>query len=224
MLQLVGVTKPVVMSAKSETAHVIETTPLISGMVTHTQVQFILDSLEKTLVNNIEGDVVELGCNIGTTSIFIRKMLDAHKSIKKFHVYDSFEGLPEKGKEDKSDCSIERYFKGSCTTSRTSFLNTFDKLHLKIPIMNSGWFSEISDEKYPDKISFAFFDGDFYQSIMDSFHKVYHKLTKGAIVCIHDFNWEHLPGVEKACKDFLNDKPETAVKAPGIHVGFICIE
>ena len=58
MLQLVGVTKPVVMSAKSETAHVIETTPLISGMVTHTQVQFILDSLEKTLVNNIEGDVV----------------------------------------------------------------------------------------------------------------------------------------------------------------------
>ena len=77
----------------------LQTTPIISPMVTPRHIEFILDSLEKTLVDDIAGDVVELGCNIGTTSVFIRKMLDVHKKEKKFHVYDSFEGLPKKGKK-----------------------------------------------------------------------------------------------------------------------------
>ena len=59
--------------------------------------------------------------------------------------------------------------------------------------------------------SFAFFDGDFYSSIMDSFKKVYHKMQPGGIILVHDYDWPVFPGTKKACDDFLADKPEKVV-------------
>ncbi len=186
---------------------IIKTTPIISGMVTKEQVTLILDNLDKTLSSNIEGDIVELGCNVGTTSIFIRKLLDTYHSNKKFHIYDSLEGLPPKLKEDESNSKIQ-YTEGHCKTSLEVFLKNFEIQNLTKPIINKGWFKEIDDSLYPEKISFAFFDGDFYSSIIDSFEKVYPKLSSGARVIIHDYGWEALPGCKKACDDFLEDKPE----------------
>lgn len=186
---------------------IIETTPIISGMVTKEQVTLILNNLEKTLSSNIEGDIVELGCNVGTTSIFIRKILDTYNSDKKFHIYDSFEGLPPKLKEDETNLE-KQYKEGNCKTSLEVFLKNFEIQNLTKPVINKGWFKEIDDSLYPEKISFAFFDGDFYSSIIDSFEKVYPKLTSGARVIIHDYGWEALPGCKQACDDFLKDKPE----------------
>lgn len=186
---------------------IIKTTPIISGMVTKEQVSLILNNLDKTLTSNIIGDIVELGCNVGTTSIFIRKILDIYRSSKIFHVYDSFEGLPPKLKEDESD-SERQYKEGYCKTSLEVFLNNFEIQKLTKLVINKGWFKNIDDSLYPEKISFAFFDGDFYSSIIDSFEKVYPKLSSGARVIIHDYGWEALPGCKKACDDFLEDKPE----------------
>jgi O-methyltransferase len=87
-------------------------------------------------------------------------------------------------------------------------MRSFKRFNLRLPKINKGWFAKMDDKDYPAKISFAFFDGDFYQSIMDSFNKVYHKLSRGATICVHDYGWEILPGVKKACIDFLRDKPE----------------
>lgn len=181
---------------------ILDTTTIISNMVTQGQVSYILNNLNIVLKENIEGDIVELGCNVGTTSIFIRKLMDKHNTTKEFYVYDSFEGLPPKYPEDETN--LERQYKeGSCKTSLESFRNNFKKNKLKEPIVNIGWFKEIKDEYYPEKIAFAFFDGDFYSSIIDSFERVYHRLSPGARVIIHDFGWDALPSVEKACTDFL---------------------
>jgi O-methyltransferase len=186
---------------------ILKTTPIISNMVTPSQIKHILNNLNTVLKENIQGDVIELGCNVGTTSIFIRQLLDKHKSTKNFSVYDSFEGLPPKLLEDET--SLERQYKeGSCKTSLETFIGNFKEHDLKEPDINVGWFKEIKDECYPDKVAFAFFDGDFYSSIIDSFDKVYHRLSPGARIIIHDFGWDALPGVEKACTDFLKDKPE----------------
>ncbi|MBC6426588.1 MAG: hypothetical protein GDA51_09020 [Ekhidna sp.] len=45
-----------------------------SEMVSKNQVRIILTNLKEVLDKNIEGDIVELGCNVGTTSLFIRKI------------------------------------------------------------------------------------------------------------------------------------------------------
>jgi O-methyltransferase len=193
---------------------------IISNMVTKAHIENILLNLETILTNKIEGDIVELGCNVGTTSLFIRKLLDYYKSDKKYHVYDSFEGLPEKTIIDESEHD-KQYKTGSCKTSIEIFKENFNKEDLQIPIIHVGWFKEIPDEKYPEKIAFAFFDGDFYTSILDSFEKVYHKLEKGAVVLIHDYDWDALPGVKKACDEFLQDKPETIININNISLGLL---
>jgi len=176
------------------------------GMMSACQIKHILKNLREVLEADIPGDVVELGCNFGTTSVFIRRMLDHYNSDKIFHVYDSWEGLPQKSEEDGNTGNFR---KGSCKVTISHFHFAFNHEKLKLPVIHSGWFSDIPAEEYPDNICFAFFDGDFYSSIIDSFTKVYPKLVKGARVLIDDYEHPKLPGCPKACQDYLSDKPET---------------
>ena len=170
------------------------------------QLPYILETLESVL--HLPGDVVELGCNVGTTSSYIKRLLNRAAKGKTLYVYDSFEGLPPKTKEDgATPCD-----KGASAVSIEMFEKTFNDAKIALPIINKGFFGDIPDDKYPNQICFAFFDGDFYSSIKDSFKKVYHKMTPGGIILVHDYEWENFPGVKKACGDFLKDKPEKVVK------------
>lgn len=173
----------------------------ISPLVGISQMRYILDNLYS--VKDIPGDVVELACNIGTTALYIRRLLDMINSEKTYHVYDSFEGLPEPAEIDGDLCK-----KGDMQRDKEEIINSFLVADLEIPVIHKGWFAEIPDNEYPEKICFAFFDGDFYSSILDSFCKVYHKMTPGGIILIHDYEGAQLPGVKKACDYFLKDKPE----------------
>jgi O-methyltransferase len=185
----------------------INNNPPISAMMTKTQIYGVIYHLNNVLKNNIEGDIVELGCNVGTTSIYIQKWLDMYKSSKIFHVYDSWQGLPKKLEHDISLENMQ-FREGSCRISKKSFIYQFKTRKLVLPEIHSGWFKDIPDNEYPDKISFAFLDGDFYSSIMDSLNKIYHKMTKGGVIIIDDCGWNVLPGCKKAVEDFLQDKKE----------------
>lgn len=173
--------------------------------------EIVLESVEKT--QKIDGAVVELGCNAGLTSVYIRRLLDRLNSDKEFHVYDSFQGLPPKDKEDfDSD-----YFKpGAFSLNGTSpLLKTFADAQLKLPKIHEGWFK---DQDYPDKISFVFLDGDFYSSTLDGLNATWDKLQVGGIICIHDYGWEKLPGVEKAVRDFFGGTDLVKVSLSGLGV------
>jgi O-methyltransferase len=175
-------------------------------MMSKGQIGHILRNLRIVLEANIEGDIVELGCHAGSSSLFIRRMLDYHGSDKAFHVYDSWQGLPlRKDERDGSECSKQ----GACKTARENFERSFAKWDLTLPQIHDGWFAEIPDEEYPAKICFAFFDGDLYQSIIDSFNKVYCKLSPHARLLIDDYEHPEFIGCQRACQDFLKDKSET---------------
>lgn len=193
----------------------METYPSISGMMGKNQIYGILYHLKEVLDNNIEGDIVELGCNVGTTSIFIKRFLDIYAPYRKYHVYDSWEGLPPKVEQDHSTTSY-CFREGSCKTTREYFLKVFEHFNLSPPIIHSGWFKDIPDEQYPEKICFAFYDGDFYSSIMDSFDKTFNKVQRGGVIIIDDIGGVNnnlethpLPGAERAVIDHLKNKKET---------------
>lgn len=203
--------KKVFSNEESPVDYLLRKQPVISEMMMPWQIRIILENLAQVLGKNISGDVVELGCCFGTTSLFIRRMLDLFNSEKIFHVYDSFLGLPKKKSQDMAVSNSGGswiFEEGTCQTSKSDLINNFKKAKLALPVIHTGWFKDIPDEQYPEKIAFAFFDGDFYSSISDSFEKVYKKLVKGAVVCIDDYGWEMLPGVKKACDDFLRGRPE----------------
>src|SRR5689334_15447759 len=76
--------------------------PLISDQVDERELQVILRELLVALETKAGVSVVEFGCYIGTTSLFIRRLLDRIDASVDFHVYDSFEGLPPKIDLDQS--------------------------------------------------------------------------------------------------------------------------
>ena len=175
---------------------------LISGQVSVNQVEVILRELEKVIGGDVEVAVVEFGCYIGTTSLFIRRLLDAYQDDREFHVYDSFEGLPPKTAADNSGAG-EQFQAGELSVSKKQFLREFQKAGLMPPIIHKGWFDALTPEDLPDKIAFAFLDGDFYESIRDSLRLVLPRMEPGSMIIIDDYSREALPGVAKAVKEFL---------------------
>lgn len=178
----------------------VDTYPVISKQVNKKQLAVILRELEYTLDHDTPGGVVEFGCYIGTTSLFIRRLLDAHNGGHEFHVYDSFEGLPAKAPQDAS-ASGEQFVAGELSVSKKQFLHEFKKANLNPPIIHKGWFNELQDSEVPSSIAFAFLDGDFYDSIGDSLSLVLPRMQPGGVIVIDDYAREALPGVAKAVAD-----------------------
>lgn len=186
--------------------------PTRSGISTNVEQRINLYHLvSQVIAYDVEGDFVELGCNEGQSSVLIQNVIEAYKSPKKLHLFDSFEGLPTVGPEDGSS-----YKKGDLSTSESIVRQNFKLRNFPPPIIQKGWFSDTLPDHLPDKICFALLDGDLYDSIMVSLRYTYPRLSKGAVCVIDDYcdekiypqGWNYLPGVKKACDDYLSDKPE----------------
>ncbi len=81
----------------------------------------------------------------------------------------------------------------------------FKKAGLPLPKIKKAWFSELTPADLPDKIAFAFLDGDYYESIMDSLRLIWSKLSEGAVVIVDDYANEALPGAAKAVDEWLRN-------------------
>lgn len=179
-----------------------------SRLIDENKLIYLLKTLQNILEENIPGDIVELGCNIGTTTIFIKRLLNYYKSDKNLYVYDSWKGLPEKNEFDFSNNTEKRFEKGCYSISKNLFIDNLIRNNISIPTIYSGNFKDISDTNFPNKICFAVFDGHFYTSILESFKKTYYKIQIGGKIVIIRYGDPSLPGIKKACTDFLSSKNE----------------
>jgi O-methyltransferase len=167
------------------------------------QVEHLLEGLSYISQNSIEGCVVELGCNVGETSKIIQKYLVEFEVKKKLYLYDSFEGLPDPGDLDKDSNGIHKIKKGILSTNENVLYENFKMNNIEPPYkVCKGWFSEISEEDLPKRISFVFLDGDLYSSTLDGLNLVWDRLALGGRVYVHDVGHPKLPGVEIAVDYF----------------------
>lgn len=160
----------------------------------------LLELLEASLA--VSGDVVEFGCYRGDTSLLFQKLLQTKAPEKKLWLYDSFEGLPAKTIKDASVAG-DAFKAGELLVSKREVVERFKKAGLLIPRIRKGFFENLSPEDVPEKIAFAFLDGDLYQSIKTSLKLVIDKMTDGSVLIIHDYNNPELPGVARAVDEFL---------------------
>ena len=170
------------------------------------ELSVILFELEKALTQNPDGAIVEFGCYSGTTSLFIARMLNQKRAPGVFHVYDSFEGLPEKTALDNSPLGIQ-FKKGELSVSKKTFIQNFKAANLRLPIIHKGWFGEIDEATVPDRISFAFLDGDYYESVMTPLALIQDKLLPSAVIIVDDYGNEALPGARRAVDEWQNAHP-----------------
>ena len=179
--------------------------PQVSAKETKTVLDYAVKSL------TLKGDFVELGCYKGDTSVELGKILRTHnltcpmpsEHYKQLYLYDSFEGIPEKTTEDNS-AEGDHFKKGSLKVTKKFVSDRFRHLNLPMPKIKKAFFEDLTDKNIPDKIAFAFLDGDLYQSIKDSLRLVAPHMVSGGFVLIHDYQNPALPGVEKALDEWLS--------------------
>jgi O-methyltransferase len=190
---------------------------IISDQVEKIELKILLRELESVIDAGIDGDVVEFGCYIGTTSLFIQRLLLAKKSSKKFYVYDSFDGLPDKSKEDESPLGTD-FKRGVLRSTKAEFIHNFRKANLPLPIIKKAWFHEVEDYEVPGKICFAFLDGDFYKSIRASLLLVKDKMATGSVMVVDDYDNSALPGAKKAVDLLVSQKSMKLYSAHSVGV------
>ena len=211
--------------------------------VTARETEILLQELKKTLNNNIPGDVVEFGCYKADTSVLYQKLLESmghggafqpdnhtpSTDQKILWLYDSFEGLPAKTREDNSAAG-DAFQAGELLVTKREVVEKFkkmeevikkglefdrqkrfgsvremiEKLRKIIAKIKKAFFDDL-DIIYdiPEKISYAFLDGDLYQSIKTSLNLVSSKMSQGGVIIVHDYNNPELPGSARAVDEWL---------------------
>ena len=178
----------------------IEKFGIISDQVERNELLALLEEFMR-VIRNSDDAVVEFGCYVGTTSLYIRRILDMLEQHNEFYVYDSFEGLPDKRSEDISPLGTQ-FVAGELQVTKKQFIREFHKAGLKLPQIHKGWFSNVSAEDVPDTIAFAFLDGDYYESVMTPLKLIESKLIKNAVIVVDDYGNQALPGAAKAVDEW----------------------
>lgn len=177
-----------------------------NDQVSELETERILEIARECLT--VDGDFVELGCYRGDTSLSLAELLvekSVEKPVKKLWIYDSFEGLPGKSKEDESEVGKE-FQQGELAVTKREVKARFLRAGLPVPVIKKAWFNELTEADLPEKIAFAFLDGDLYESIRDSLRSVEDKVSKGSVIMVHDYDNPALPGVTRAVDEWLKNK------------------
>ena len=177
-----------------------------NDQVSELETERILEIARECLT--VDGDFVELGCYRGDTSLSLAELLvekSVEKPVKKLWIYDSFEGLPGKSKEDESEVGKE-FQQGELAVTKREVKARFLRAGLPVPVIKKAWFNELTETDLPEKIAFAFLDGDLYESIRDSLRLVEDKVSKGSVIMVHDYDNPALPGVTRAVDEWLKNK------------------
>ena len=172
------------------------------SIINFDQITNLVIYLNDSIDQNIEGDVTEFGCYVGESSKYLMKTLLENNSDKKLYVYDSFEGLPPLSKWEEGTGWRE----GTLKSTEQILISNFVENNLPPPIIHKDWFKNVPEDKLPEKISFAFLDGDFYDSIYDSLNKIFDRVSDGGYICFHDYQRPDLPGVRAAIEDTFKER------------------
>lgn len=177
-----------------------------NDQVSELETEKILEIARECLM--VDGDFVELGCYRGDTSLLLAELLvekSVEKPVKKLWMYDSFEGLPEKSGEDFSEIGKD-FQRGELAVTKREVKVRFLRAGLPVPIIKKAWFNELIEVDLPERIAFAFLDGDLYESIRDSLRLIEDKMSKGGVIMVHDYDNLALPGVARAVDEWLRDR------------------
>ncbi|WP_339787953.1 TylF/MycF/NovP-related O-methyltransferase [uncultured Imperialibacter sp.] len=175
--------------------------------------EFYLANLELCYsVGSTKGDVVECGTWKGGMIAGIGKVLG---NSRKYHLFDSFEGLPNAKSIDgesalkwQKDTDGDTYF-DNCYAKREDAEMAMNKASLTNYTIYKGWFNDtLSNFPATQSIAILRLDGDWYDSTITCLRAFFPKVNPGGIVIIDDYNtWD---GCSKAVHDYLSETKSNA--------------
>jgi O-methyltransferase len=176
------------------------------------------------------GDVCEFGaCQGATSALLAAEILSLPE--RKLWLFDSFEGLPAPGPEDKlindifSLGSMSRYA-GQMASPEAEVrdrlrLIGFPEIRTKV---KKGWVKEtINGADVPERVAFAYVDLDFYDPIKEALDFLDGRMQVGARIVVDDYGF-FSAGAQLAVDQFVARKQGSfQLEAPLPHAGHFCI-
>jgi O-methyltransferase len=154
---------------------------------------YIIQNLHEGL--RVPGDVCEFGVAQGATSRLLAS--EIMSTDRKLWLFDSFEGLPAPGPQDKlindifSLGSMDKY-KGTMASPEAEVRSKLDSISFPPARtkVKKGWVSEsIKSGELPAQVAFAYVDFDFYEPIKDALEFLDGRMPPGGRIVVDDYGF-----------------------------------
>jgi O-methyltransferase len=165
--------------------------------VTITQYEAYIVGMATQAIAKLDGDIAEIGVYQGGSARLICK----YKGNKTFHLFDTFEGLPDLNKFDTSNEFYKGQFNDTSFELIGKLLNNYPNISI-----HKGYFPDTAGPVLDKKFSLVNLDVDLHKTTHDALEFFYPRMVKGGIILSHDY--VNADGVRKAFDDFFADKPE----------------
>ncbi len=161
--------------------------------------------VETVLHENVPGDLLEAGVWRGGSCILMRAILKLYGvTDRTVWLADSFQGLPapslEADRRYDLSASVFPVLAVSQDEVEAAF-RRFDLLDDQVTFLQ-GWFKDTLAGAPVSKLAVLRMDGDLYESTMDIFNALYHKVSAGGFVIVDDYH--ALDPCKQAVHDFRN--------------------
>ena len=150
---------------------------------------FMIYQYARYAARHLKGDVGQLGVYKGGSAKMIAECFKNTPS--KVFLFDTFEGLPGDAEGEQglfSDVAFEEVQK---------LLSPYPRVELR-----KGFFPDTAQDLKDRTYSFAYLDGDMYQSTKDGLEFFYPRLIPGGIMLCDDYESPKWTGVKKAVSEF----------------------
>lgn len=160
--------------------------------------------IERLKKEQVPGSFAELGVYKGETA----KIIHLCDPDRKLHLFDTFEGFPEK------DLTQETGEAASYSPERFSDTQIHKvKKHIGDPrkvIFHRGYFPDTTQGLEEERYAFVSIDADLYNPISAGLNYFYPRLSPGGVILVHDYNhkWE---GAMRAVDEFAKNVPESLI-------------
>ena len=171
--------------------------------------------VEYILTQEIPGDIVECGVWKGGSMMAVARTLIENGAVRRLHLFDTFEGMPEPGEIDKdfrgepAAAQLQRQNKNTSQVwayspidevQRNLLSTGFDKSQI---VFTKGKVEDTIPAHAPEQIALLRLDTDWYESTYHELVHLYPRLSVGGVLIIDDYG--HWKGARRAVDQYFEE-------------------
>ena len=182
-------------------------------MTSYDRLFALVVAVRHLVAHDIQGTVVECGVwRGGSMQAVARTLLDLDAADRHLHLFDTFEGMPPPGEEDRrlKGQSAEELMRSGPRPALVRAVADLDDVRAgmeqtgypaELVHYHPGRVEDTIPGQAPERIALLRLDTDWYESTRHELDHLYDRVTPGGVVIIDDYDyWE---GARKAVDEYL---------------------
>jgi O-methyltransferase len=155
----------------------------------------------------LNGDIWECGVYKGGTAAMLAQIVYDGTSLKRLHLFDTFEGMPE------TDHVIDIHRKGDFSDTSLDAVRNYVK-HNDVTVYHQGFIPETFHGLESSRIAFAHIDVDIRQSVTDCCDFIFPRLNVGGFIVFDDYGFPSCLGARQAVDTYFSKREVVPLVLP----------